>query len=137
MARKKPTPEPLGQLSRREREIMDVVYARGRATSMEVLEAIPNPPSYSAIRALMKILVKKGQLRHRRKGLRYVFEPVLEAEKVRSSALLRVMQSFFENSPFSMVTTLLDARELKISADELQQLKDLIAKKEAEAREEP
>lgn len=113
---------------------MDIVYARGSATSADILEAMSDPPSYSAVRALMRILTEKGLLRHRRVGLKYVFEPVVEARHARTSALSRLMQSLFNNSPVSVVAALLNSNELKISADELKQLKSLIAEKEAQAR---
>ena len=134
MAKTNPDRELLARLSRRERQIMEIVYARGRATSAEVLAAVPDPPSYSAVRALMRILVDKGLLKHRRVGLRYVFEPVVTAGRVRASALSRLMESLFDNSPVSVVAALLDSRELKISTGELQQLKALIAQKEAQAK---
>ena len=134
MLRKENHSEPLARLSRREREIMEIVYARGTATSAEVLAAMSAPPGYSAIRALMRILTEKGLLKHRRVGLKYVFEPVVTAGKVRKSALSRLMQSLFNNSPVSVVATLLDSDELKISAAELKQLKALIAQKETQGR---
>ncbi len=113
---------------------MDVVYARGNVTSAEVLEALSDPPGYSAVRALMRILVDKGLLKHRRVGLKYVFEPVVAASHARVSALSRLMQSLFNNSPVSVVAALLDSSELKISAAELKELKALIAQKEARSR---
>jgi BlaI family transcriptional regulator, penicillinase repressor len=133
MMKKKSHPEPLARLSRRERQIMDIVYAKGSATSMEVLNALPDPPSYSAVRALMRILVGKGLLKHERVGLKFVFQPVVNARKVRSSALSRLMHSLFDNSPVAVVAALLDSNDLKISAGELDQLKTLIAEKEAQA----
>lgn len=134
MAEKKAAQEPLAGLSRRERQIMDIVYASGSATSADVLEALPDPPSYSAVRALMRILAEKGLLKHRRVGLKYVFEPVVSAKHARASALSRLMQSLFNNSPVSVVAALLDSRELKISAEELKQLKALIAQREARVK---
>jgi len=122
--------EPLARLSRRERQIMEIVYARGKATSAEVLEAMADPPGYSAIRAMMRILVEKGFLKHRRVGLKYVFEPVVAASEARTSALSHLTQSLFNNSPVSLVAALLDAEDLRISTDELAQLKTLIAQKE-------
>ena len=133
MVEKKASQEPLARLSRRERQIMDIVYARGTATSVDVLEALPDPPSYSAVRALMRILAEKGLLKHRRVGLKYVFEPVVAAGQMRASALSRLMQSLFNNSPVSVVAALLDSNELKISTEELKQLKALIAQREARA----
>ena len=134
MDKSKPAEEVLARLSRRERQIMEIVYAKGSATSADVLAAVPDPPSYSSMRALMRILVDKGLLKHRRVGLRYVFEPVVTAGRVRASALSRLMRSLFDNSPVSVVAALLDSRELKISADELTELKALIAQKEAQAK---
>lgn len=134
MSRKKTPPEPLARLSRRERQIMEIVYARGSATSSDVLEAMSDPPSYSAVRALMRILTEKDLLKHRRVGLKYVFEPVVTAGLMRSSALSRMVRSLFNNSPVSVVATLLDSEELSISPGELKQLKTLIAQKEAESR---
>ena len=128
-----PSPD-LAQLSRRERQIMDIVYARGRATSAEVLDALPDAPGYSAVRALMRILAGKGFLKHRRVGLKYVFEPVVAAPQLRVSALSSLMRSLFGNSPVSVVAALLDAEDLEISTDELRQLKKLIAQKEAQSR---
>jgi len=134
MVQKKSTPEPLAHLSRREREIMEIVYARGTATSAEVLEAMSDPPGYSAVRAMMRILAEKRLLKHRRVGLKYVFEPVVAASRARVSALSRLVHSLFNNSPVSVVAALLDSDELKISADELSELKALIAQKEAQAK---
>jgi predicted transcriptional regulator len=134
MTRKKSNPGPLARLSRRERQIMDIVYAKGSATSMEVLDALPDPPSYSAVRALMKILAGKGLLKHERVGLKFVFRPVVNAAKVRTGALSRLVQSLFDNSAVAVVAALLDSNDLKISADEIEQLKALIAEKEAQTK---
>ena len=114
---------------------MEIVYERGSATSVEVLADLPDPPSYSAVRALMRILAEKGLLKYRRVGLKYLFEPVVAAGQVRGSALSRLVQSLFNNSPVSVVAAVLDSSELKISAAELKQLKALIAQKEAQNRQ--
>jgi predicted transcriptional regulator len=82
----------------------------------------------------MRILAEKGLLKYRRVGLKYVFEPVVTVGRARATALSRLVQSLFNNSPVSVVATLLDSNELKISADELKELKALIAQKEAQAR---
>ena len=134
MAKGKPNQEILVRLSRRERQIMEIVYAKGSATSAEVLAAVSDPPGYSAMRAMMRILVEKGLLKHHRVGLKYVFQPVITAGRMRGSALSRLVKSLFENSPVSVVAALLDSRELEISADELTQLKALIAQKEAQVK---
>jgi BlaI family penicillinase repressor len=126
--------EVLAGLSRRERQIMEIVYARGAASSVEVRTLLPDPPSYSAVRAQMRILVEKGRLKFRRVGLKYVFEPTVPAARARQSALSRVVRSFFNNSPVSVVATLLDSKELDISEKELRQLKALIAEKQTESK---
>jgi predicted transcriptional regulator len=134
MPERKEDSELLAQLSRRERQIMEIVYAKGRATSSEVREAMPDPPSYSAVRAFMRILTEKGFLKHRRVGLKYVFEPVVEATQARTTALKRLMQSLFDNSAVSVIAALLDSDDLKISNEDLKEVKALIAQKEAQTR---
>src|SRR5258706_3922369 len=96
-------------LSRRERQIMDIVFARGEATAAEVGAALPDPPSYSAVRALLRILEEKGHLRHREDGPRYVFVPTEPREKASRSALKRVLQTFFDGSLSNAVAALVDA----------------------------
>ena len=86
------------QLTRRERQIMDIVYRRGQATAAEVMDEILDPPSYSAIRALLRILEEKGHLRHEQQGPRYVFLPTVAREKARRSALKQVVHTFFDDS---------------------------------------
>ncbi len=113
-------------LSRRERQIMDIVYARGKATAAEVLEALPDPPSYSAVRALMRILEEKGHLRHERDGIRYVFAPVRPRSTAARDALAQVVQTFFGGSVERAVATLLDAEETRLTDDELERLGRLI-----------
>src|SRR6476646_9316402 len=91
-------PESAAQLSRRERQIMDVIYRRGRATAAEVLQDIPEPPSYSAVRALLRLLEEKGHVRHEQDGPRYVFLPTVNRERARKSALRHVVRIFFNGS---------------------------------------
>jgi predicted transcriptional regulator len=114
-------------LSRRERQIMDVIWRAGRASATEIHEALPDPPSYSAVRALLAVLVSKGHLRHERDGKRYVYEPLASQEKAGKSALRRLLSTFFNNSPSSLVATLLDPKE--VDADELARIKKLIDQK--------
>ena len=111
-------------LSRRERQIMDVVYARGQATAAEVAEAIPDPPSYSAVRALLRILEEKGYLRHEHQGLRYVFLPTVKRQSARRSALKGLVQTFFDGSVEQTVAALLGQQ--KLSPEELERLARLI-----------
>ena len=99
-------------LSRRERQIMDIVWRQGRATANEVHEQLPDAPSYSAVRALLAVLVNKGHLRHERDGKRYVYLPTASAHKAGKNALRRLLSTFFNNSPADLVATLLDPKEV-------------------------
>src|SRR6478609_3458667 len=99
-------------LSRRERQIMDIVWRHGQATANEVHEQLPDAPSYSAVRALLAVLVNKGHLRHERDGKRYIYLPTASAEKAGKSALRRLLSTFFNNSPADLVATLLDPKEV-------------------------
>jgi predicted transcriptional regulator len=121
-------------LSRRERQIMDIVYRQGQATAAEVLEALPDPPSYSAVRAMLRILEEKGHLKHEQQGPRYVFLPTLPREKARRSALKQLVQTFFDGSTEQAVAALLDLSGSKLSGDELDRLSELIDQARKEGR---
>lgn len=114
------------QLSRRERQIMDVVYQLGRGTVAEVLERLPDPPSYSAVRALMRILEEKGHLRHEQDGARYVYYPVTSRDSARSSALRHLVSTFFNGSTSEAVAALLDTPGRPLSDTELDRITRLI-----------
>ncbi|MEI9898233.1 MAG: BlaI/MecI/CopY family transcriptional regulator [Chthoniobacter sp.] len=114
-------------LSRRERQIMDIVFTRGEAAAAEVHEALPDAPSYSAVRALLRILEEKGHLKHREDGARYIYLPTEARGKASRSALRRVVQTFFDGSLSSAVAALVDAEEGKLSAEELQRLEAIVA----------
>ena len=111
-------------MSRRERQIMDIIWRAGHATASDVLERLPDAPSYSAVRALLAVLVNKGHVRNERDGKRYVYKPVASPEKAGRSALRRVLSTFFNNSPAELVATLLDPKELDDA--ELARIKGLI-----------
>ena len=98
-------------LTRRERQIMDVIYARGRATAAEVLEGIPDPPGNSTVRTLLRLLEEKGQLRHAEVGARYVYFPTVPREMARRSALRNVLDTFFNGSTEDAVAALLDLHD--------------------------
>ncbi len=117
------TPSPL---PRRERQILDAIYARGQATAAEVLEDLPDPPSYSAVRALLAKLEKKGHVRHVQEGPRYVYQPVVPRQKAQKSALERLMRTFFEGSVSKTVAALLDRGAPELTDEELEQLSELI-----------
>lgn len=113
-------------LSRRERQIMDAIYARGEATAAEVGEALPDAPSYSAIRALLRILEDKGVLTHRQEGARYVYQPTEPVEKASRSALHQVVTTFFEGSVANAVAALVDAKDAKLPPEELDRLEEIL-----------
>ena len=125
-------PKTHRHLSRRERQIMDVVYQHGQATVAEVLDALPDPPSYSSVRALLRVLEGKGHLRHRRQGPRYVFVPTVSRETARRSALARVVQTFFDGSTQATVAALID--QSSMSPADLDRLEDLIDRARQEGR---
>ena len=118
-------------LSRRERQIMDILYRSEKATAVEVMDLLPDPPSYSAVRALLRILEEKGHVHHEQVGPRYVYMPTLSQEKAKRSALDHVVTTFFNGSISAAVATLLDSSE-SLSDKELESLSHLIdsAKKE-------
>jgi BlaI family transcriptional regulator, penicillinase repressor len=122
------------QLSRRERQIMDVVYRLGSATAAEVLDNLPEPPSYSAVRAMLRILEEKGHLQHRQDGPRYVFHPVVPRDTARESALRQLVRTFFDGSAVDAVATLLDTSESRLTAAEARQLTELIEKAKREGK---
>jgi predicted transcriptional regulator len=121
------------QLSRRERQIMDVIYRRGRATAAEVLDDIPDPPSYSAVRAMLRLLEEKGHVRHEQDGPRYVFLPTVNRDRARKSALKHVVRTFFDGSATEAVAALLDA-DAKLSESDLDRLSTMIQNARREGR---
>jgi predicted transcriptional regulator len=131
--RKKQQKEPQ-ELSRREREIMDIIYRVGEATVAEVLDAMEDPPSYSAVRATLNILQDKGHLAHRHEANRYVYLPTVDRSKARLSALDHVLQTFFDGSPADAVTALLEERGTKLNKQELERLSKLIRQARREGR---
>ena len=124
----------LPELSRRERQIMSVVHRLGRATAADVLAAMPEPPSYSAVRAMLRILEDKGQLKHEQDGPRYVYSTTMPVERAGRSALRDVVTTFFAGSAEEAVATLIDMHERKLSGEELDRLADLINRAREEGR---
>jgi predicted transcriptional regulator len=122
------------KLSRRERQIMDVLYRHGRATAAEILEGIPDPPSYSAVRAMLRVLEEKKHIRHEEKDLRYVFVPVVPHEKACRSAVRHMLDTFFEGSPAQAVATLLDVSGNKLTDEDFDRLSAIIEKARAEGK---
>lgn len=124
---------PAPALSRRERQIMDIVYRLGRATATEVQAELTDPPSYSTVRALLRVLEEKGHLRHQQDGPRYVFLPTVPRERARVNALDQVVRTFFEGSASQAMAALLD-EDRPLPKAELDRLAKLIADARKEGR---
>jgi predicted transcriptional regulator len=121
-------------LSRRERQIMDVLYQRGRASASEIHQSLPDPPSYSAVRAKLRVLEDKGHVKHQEEALRYVYLPTLAPGRARRSALRHVVDTFFNGSVEQVVAALVDRSALKVSGEELDRMSALIEKARKEGR---
>ena len=121
-------------LSRRERQIMDVIYELGQATVAEVRSRLPDPPGYSAVRAAIRVLEQKGHLKHRHDGPRYVYLARVPRTKASKSALRRVLQTFFDGSTEAAVAALLDMKSADLSPDDLDRLAALIDQAKREGR---
>jgi BlaI family transcriptional regulator, penicillinase repressor len=117
---------PHHDLSRRERQIVDILYTQGRATAAEVQSALPDPPSYSAVRAMLRILEEKGHIRHEQDGPRYVYLPTVGRDRAKKTALRHVLQTFFNGSAEQALSALLDESDSRLSDRELDRLAELI-----------
>jgi len=123
-----------GQLSRRERQIMDILYRRGKASASEVLEAMEDAPSYSAVRAMLRVLEEKGHARHQAEGLRYVYVPVVAREQAKRSAVKHLMNTFFNDSPEQIVAALLDVSSTRLTRAELDRMAAMIEEARKEGK---
>ena len=122
------------ELSRRERQIMDVIYQLGKASVADVRDGLADPPSYSAVRALLRILEDKGHLTHEESGARYIYAPTTPREVARQSAMERMLLTFFDNSTEKAVAALLDMRGDRLTEDELKRIERLIEAAKEEGR---
>jgi predicted transcriptional regulator len=113
-------------LSRRERQILDILYQQGQATAADVQNALPEPPSYSAVRALLRILEEKGHVQHQQDGPRYIYLPTIARENAKRSALRHMLRTFFDDSAEQAISALLDDSSAKLSPAELDRLARLI-----------
>ncbi|HEX4169029.1 MAG TPA: BlaI/MecI/CopY family transcriptional regulator [Bryobacteraceae bacterium] len=122
-------------LSRRERQIMEILYQRGKASASDVREAMKDDaPSYSAVRALLRVLEEKGHVRHENDGLKYVYAPMVTAEKAKRSAVKHLMDTFFRDSPEQVVAALLDVSSKRLSREELDRMAEMIDQAKKEGR---
>jgi BlaI family transcriptional regulator, penicillinase repressor len=121
-------------LSRRERQIMDVLYERGKASAAEVLDAMPDPPSYSAVRAMLRVLEEKGHALHEQDGARYIYAPAVPREAARESALQRLVQTFFGGSTEQAVAALIDMSREQLDDAQLRRMSKMIEQARKEGR---
>src|SRR5215216_6691620 len=119
-------------LTRRERQIMDILYRLGRATAAEVMEELPGDPSYSTVRTQLRVLESKGHVRHDEEGLRYVYMPAVTRRAARKSALRHLVDTFFEGSTEKVVGALLGGEGARLSEEELERIAELVAKAKKE-----
>lgn len=115
-------------LTRRERQIMDILYRQGRATAGEVMEALSGSPSYSTVRTQLRVLEEKGHVRHEEHGLRYVYSPAVARRAARKSALRHLVETFFDGSAENAVAALLGGEGAKLSDEELERIAGLVDK---------
>jgi BlaI family transcriptional regulator, penicillinase repressor len=113
-------------LTKRERQIMDVLYRRGRATASEIMESLTGPPSYSTVRTQLRVLEAKGHVRHEEQGLRYVYMPTVPRHSARKSALKHLVDTFFDGSSAKVVAALLGGEAAKLSDEELDRITELV-----------
>jgi len=124
----------LAQLSRRERQIMEILYERGKASAAEVRQAMPAAPGYSAVRAMLRVLEEKGHLRHEEQGLKYVYVPMVAPNKAKRSAVKHVMDTFFSGSPEQIVAALLDVSAARLTREELDRMGAMIEQAKREGK---
>ena len=121
-------------LSSRERQIMDILYQRGKSSASEVREAMANAPSYSAVRAMLRVLEQKGHIRHQAEGMRYVYVPTVPRDKAKRSAIKHLLDTFFNDSPEQVVAALLDISSTRLTRKELERMAVMIEKAKREGK---
>jgi predicted transcriptional regulator len=119
-------------LTRRERQIMDILYRLGRATAVEVMEQLPENPHYSTVRTQLRVLEEKGHIGHDEQGLRYVYMPAVPRRAARKSALRHLVDTFFDGSAEQVVAAVLGGEGSKLSEEELDRIAELVAKAKKE-----
>lgn len=118
-----------GQMSRRERQIIEIIYRLGQATAKEVQENLPDPPSYSAVRALLATLEGKDMVKHSKEGRRYVYKPSITPRRAKRTALSNLLNTYFKGSPENLVASLLDPSDQQLSKKDIDSIRDLLNKK--------
>ncbi|MEM9237160.1 MAG: BlaI/MecI/CopY family transcriptional regulator [Verrucomicrobiota bacterium] len=115
-------------LARRERQVMDILYRLGEASAQEILDELPDPPSYSAVRALLATMIEKDLLNHRKQSRRYLYRPAVSETKAKRSALKQLLTTFFDGRPENLVASLLDPGDQKLDQEEIARIRKLIDK---------
>src|SRR5437764_5740120 len=118
-------------LTRRERQIMDILYRHGRATAAEVMEELSGTPNYSTVRTQLRVLEEKGHVTHEEEGLRYVYAPAVPRTSARKSALRHLVETFFDGSPENAVAAILGGEGSKLSEEQLDRIADLVKRSQA------
>ena len=121
-------------MSRRERQIMEILYRRGQASVSEVRAAMNDAPSYSAVRAMLRVLKDKGHVKHQAEGLKYMYRPVVNREKAKRSALKSLLDTFFNDAPDEVVAALLDGESRRLTAEELDRMAAMIEQARREGK---
>ena len=121
-------------LSRREREILDILYQRGQASAAEVRAILTDPPTYSGVRAMLRVLEEKGHIKHESHGLKYVYAPVINRDKAKKSAVKHLMETFFSNAPEQVVAALLDVSSKKLTSADLDRMSEMIEQARKEGK---
>ena len=125
---------PHAALSKRERQIMDILYRRGRATAGEVMDQLAGDPSYSTVRTQLRVLEDKGHVRHEEEGLRYVYMPAVPRHAARKSALRHLVDTFFDGSAEKVVAAVLGGESARLTDEELTRIAELVAKARKEGK---
>jgi BlaI family penicillinase repressor len=121
-------------LSRRERQIMEILYQRGKASASDVMEAMADAPAYSTVRALLRVLEEKGHVAHQNEGLKYVYAPIVNRDKAKRSAVKHLVDTFFREAPEQVVAALLDVSAKRLTRDELDRMSEMIEKAKKEGK---
>jgi BlaI family penicillinase repressor len=124
----------LAGLSRRERQIMEILYQRGKASASEVKESMGDAPGYSAVRAMLRVLEEKGHIRHQAEGLKYVYLPIVTRDKAKRTAVKHLLDTFFGDSPEQVVAVLLDVSSKRLTREELDRMAEMIEKAKREGK---
>src|SRR5215831_14450945 len=124
----------LAGLSKRERQIMEILYRRGKASASEVRTAMQDAPSYSAVRAMLRVLEEKGHVTHKAEGLKYVYVPTVGRDKAKRSAVKHLLDTFFNGSPEQAVAALLDVASTRLTREELDRMSHLIEQARKEGK---